>query len=158
VQNLEVNPLFTDTLVDEGTPLQLGANPVGGNGQFSYTWGPPNYLNSATNPRPISIPYTDIVYTLSITSGPCVDSSQINVRVHIFPDIIVIPNAFTPNGDGNNDYFEVYGDKGAWKQFQIMIFDRSGEKVFESRVSNFKWDGTYKGKLLNPAVFVYLVT
>jgi gliding motility-associated-like protein len=80
------------------------------------------------------------------------------VRIIVTPRYeIFIPNGFTPNGDGANDYFSVYGNKGSWKQFQVTIFNRLGEKVYESTDPNFQWDGTFKGKPLNPAVFVYLV-
>jgi gliding motility-associated-like protein len=71
--------------------------------------------------------------------------------------VIFIPNVFTPNGDGNNDFFEVFGNKEAWKQFEVQVFDRWGEKVYESFDMNFKWDGTFKGKDMMPAVFVYQI-
>jgi gliding motility-associated-like protein len=64
---------------------------------------------------------------------------------------------FTPNGDGNNDFFEVFGKKEAWKQFEVEVFDRWGERVYQSNDMNFKWDGQYKGKDLPPAVFVYQI-
>jgi gliding motility-associated-like protein len=64
---------------------------------------------------------------------------------------------FTPNGDGANDFFEVFGNKEAWKQFEVQVFNRWGEKVYESNDMNFKWDGIYKGVGLMPAVFVYQV-
>jgi gliding motility-associated-like protein len=54
-----------------------------------------------------------------------------------------------------NDYFEVFGNKQAWKQFEVQVFNRIGEKVYESNDMNFKWDGTYKGVLINPTVLVY---
>jgi gliding motility-associated-like protein len=83
-----------------------------------------------------------------------VDTSNIIV-IPIYE--IYIPNAFTPNGDGNNDFFEVFGNKAIWKQFEVQVFDRIGEKVFQSNDMNFKWDGTYKNVLMNPAVFVYQI-
>ncbi len=66
---------------------------------------------------------------------------------------IYIPNAFTPNGDGNNDVFQ-YHLIGV-KQAYIFIFNRWGEKVFETDNPTEYWDGTYKGKLMNPDVYVY---
>ncbi len=68
---------------------------------------------------------------------------------------IYIPNVFTPNGDGNNDVFQ-YHLIGVKKVF-IYVFNRWGEKVFETDNPNEYWDGTYKGKLLNPDVFVYQI-
>ncbi len=86
----------------------------------------------------------------------CVDSAQKAVTVYQ-EEVLFVPNAFTPNGDGNNDYFEIYGKKDGWEQIEVTVFDRWGEKVFESNDLNFKWDGTYKGENMMGAVFVYLL-
>ncbi|MDX9931363.1 MAG: gliding motility-associated C-terminal domain-containing protein [Bacteroidales bacterium] len=65
------------------------------------------------------------------------------------------PNIFSPNGDGNNDVAFVRGDGVQYVTF--IIYDRWGEKIFESNSLSVGWDGTYKGKALDPAVFVYYV-
>ncbi|MDB5282671.1 MAG: large protein, partial [Bacteroidota bacterium] len=70
---------------------------------------------------------------------------------------IFVPNAFSPNGDGNNDYFQMFGNTAGIHSMNIMIFDRWGEKVFESDETDFKWDGVYKGAKMQPAVFVYVM-
>ena len=63
----------------------------------------------------------------------------------------------SPNDDGNNDYFQLFGNLPGLKNLSIMIFDRWGEKVFESDDINFKWDGTYKGEKVQPNVYVYVL-
>ena len=68
------------------------------------------------------------------------------------PDIY-IPDAFTPNGDGNNDVLLVRGR--FITTMQLKVFDRWGELVFETTDQDVGWDGTYKGKPVDPAVFVY---
>lgn len=68
-----------------------------------------------------------------------------------------LPNAFSPNNDGHNDLFTLKGWKNNVKEFNIIIYDRWGEKVFESNDPEMGWDGTYKGKLTDPAVFVYSI-
>jgi gliding motility-associated-like protein len=65
-----------------------------------------------------------------------------------------IPNAFTPNDNKVNDVFNVIG--GCFKKFHLQIFDRWGEKIFESFDQSFGWDGTFKEKDKKPAVFVYV--
>ena len=80
-------------------------------------------------------------------------TSVSNYAEVIPPLSIYIPSAFTPNNDGINDTFGVKGEGIA--NFQIYVYNRWGEKVFESNDINFKWDGTYKNQSLNPAVFVY---
>jgi gliding motility-associated-like protein len=58
-----------------------------------------------------------------------------------------LPNVFTPNGDGNNDNFKLKGTSDPCYDFMaVTIFNRWGQKVFESDDSAFEWDGTHKGK------------
>jgi gliding motility-associated-like protein len=64
-----------------------------------------------------------------------------------------IPNAFSPNGDGKNDLLEVYGS--GLKTVGLTIFNRWGEKVFDSDNQWVSWDGTYKGVMLNPGLYTY---
>jgi gliding motility-associated-like protein len=68
----------------------------------------------------------------------------------------LMPSAFTPNGDGLNDNFKAmlfcqYSD------FDLQVFNRWGEKIFESHSSNIGWDGTYLGKKMMTDVYVYIV-
>jgi len=77
------------------------------------------------------------------------------MRVYVeFPcGEIFVPNAFSPNGDHTNDLECVFGNCIAAMQFSI--YDRWGEKVFETSDLKKCWDGTHNGELLNTAVFVY---
>lgn len=69
---------------------------------------------------------------------------------------IFIPNAFTPNKDGNNDILFVRGRNIS--EMHFVVFNRWGEKVFETTDQKTGWDGTFKGKDVDPAVFVYHLT
>ncbi|MCW5907674.1 MAG: gliding motility-associated C-terminal domain-containing protein [Chitinophagales bacterium] len=53
--------------------------------------------------------------------------------------------------------FQIYGNLTALKFVEVQIFNRTGEKVFETNDINFKWNGTYKDKPLEPQVFVYTI-
>ncbi|MCX6230255.1 MAG: gliding motility-associated C-terminal domain-containing protein [Bacteroidetes bacterium] len=66
---------------------------------------------------------------------------------------IFVPNAFTPNGDGESDVFKAYGTNIT--KFEIIIISRTGQIVFTSQNINEGWDGTYKGKALQEGVYVY---
>ena len=66
---------------------------------------------------------------------------------------VYVPNIFSPNGDGNNDLLLVRGDGIDYMLF--IIYDRWGEKVFESSSLSLGWDGLFKGNPVNPGVFVY---
>jgi gliding motility-associated-like protein len=67
---------------------------------------------------------------------------------------IYMPNAFTPNGDGLNDVFKIYGKNIAINRFEI--FNRQGEMVFETNDVNTGWDGSYKGATTT-GTYVYLI-
>ncbi|MBX2903450.1 MAG: gliding motility-associated C-terminal domain-containing protein [Chitinophagales bacterium] len=85
-------------------------------------------------------------------------TAQIPVEVIVEPDYsIYIPNLFSPNSDGVNDHFEWFGNKQAVKIFEIQIFNRWGEKIFESNNKNFVWDGYYNGKEAAAGTYVYLL-
>lgn len=64
-----------------------------------------------------------------------------------------VPNAFTPNNDKANDVLYVRGI--CLESISFMIFNRWGEKVFETTDQKIGWDGTYKGEALNTGIFVY---
>lgn len=68
---------------------------------------------------------------------------------------LAIPQAFTPNGDGQNDFFLVLGDKAEVENWVINIYNRWGERVFASNDVNFTWDGTFRGKEQSVGTFVY---
>lgn len=74
---------------------------------------------------------------------------------------IYIPNAFSPNGDGYNDEFQVYLHPGfSGKIKALRIFDRWGALVFQGLnfdTENSSWDGTHKGKKLNTGAYVYMI-
>lgn len=66
---------------------------------------------------------------------------------------VFIPNAFTPNNDSNNDFFEIKGNYIA--RFELSITDRWGVEVFNSNNIDFSWDGTFKGKPVPEGVYMY---
>jgi gliding motility-associated-like protein len=74
--------------------------------------------------------------------------------VEVVPPLSVfIPDAFTPNGDGINDLFGVKGE--GLTNFNLRIFNRWGEVLFESSNPKQQWDGTYKGKPVQGDTYVY---
>jgi gliding motility-associated-like protein len=75
------------------------------------------------------------------------------VYVEIECGDVFIPNAFSPNGDSNNDLQCVLGN--CIESMNFAIYDRWGAKIFESTSQNNCWDGTYKGKICNNGVYVY---
>ena len=139
-----------------GQSVNLALTAFGGT--FStIDWSPSEALSCSDCANPVSSPIQSITYYIATTDlRGCTANASVQVTVIPTYDIFV-PNAFTPNGDGNNDYFEVFGNKEAWKYFAVEVFDRWGEKMLESNDMNFKWDGEYKGKPGLMGVYVYQI-
>ncbi len=137
-----------DTTINAGGTAEL--NGTGGPGWY---WSPPDWLSCVICPDPEASPPVTTTYYLTVTdSNGCkaIDS------VTVFIDnncVHVIPNVFSPNGDGHNDYIHILG--GGFTLDRFMIYDRWGEKIFETTNPNEKWDGTRNNKTLNPGVYVY---
>jgi gliding motility-associated-like protein len=69
---------------------------------------------------------------------------------------LYLPTAFSPNEDGNNDTFRAYPAPGLeWQSFNLMVFDRWGNQLFESTDPALGWDGAFKGTLMNTGLYVY---
>jgi len=98
-------------------------------------------------------------YTVIVNdSNSCTVTGSISVvesTIACYTPYVYVPNIFSPNGDGENDKLYVQG-KGI-EEMTFVIYDRWGEKVFETNDQGTGWDGTYKGKAMNEAVFVYYV-
>jgi gliding motility-associated-like protein len=94
-------------------------------------------------------------YYISRVNGRC-ESSRIKAQISVSLSAIDIPNAFTPNGDGKNDYWAINGAAN-YPQAQIQIFTRAGQQVFQSRGYSIPFDGTYNGKKLPVAVYYYII-
>jgi gliding motility-associated-like protein len=65
-----------------------------------------------------------------------------------------IPNAFTPNNDGNNDIFKVYGS--SIRELTMRVYNQWGELIFETKNAQNGWDGTWKGRPEAVGVYVYV--
>ncbi len=156
--NAATEILPSDTTLNLGESIQLSStfSPYPLSTITSYSWSPSTGLNCTDCPNPIATPYgRQTQYVLTITyNGLCEASASMTILVD-GGEPVYIPNSFSPNGDGNNDIFQIYGV--GIKTIDLKIFNRWGEKVYESNNQFEGWDGTYKGVLQNPAVFVYQV-
>lgn len=139
-----------DTTINYGGSAQLS-----GSSGVSYSWTPTTDLDDATSATPVATPTVTTTYILTVTdANGCTANDTMTVFVDFDCGEIFVPNIFSPNGDAHNDELQVYGTLCV-DDFHWAIYDRWGELVFETTDPNQKWDGTYKGKMLDPAVFVY---
>lgn len=88
----------------------------------------------------------------------CDDSYEKTITVEE-DNRVYIPNSFTPDGDGVNDIFKVYGSTVQERDFVLAVYDRSGEMIFQSFDKDIGWDGTSKkGNNAQSIVYVYMVS
>jgi gliding motility-associated-like protein len=148
----------TTATINEGDNIQLGLTIQAGSGDnyASITWSPNSGLSCANCQDPIATPLVTTQYTIQATSDSgCSATAQVLIIV-VPQHQLYIPNAFTPNNDGINDYWEAFGNKKVWVYLNVEVFDRWGEKVFESNDLNYQWDGKYRGNLMEPGEYVYI--
>ncbi len=122
-------------------------------------WSPSN-LSSCINCSSIqfTVDQDTWVFAQAIDERNCIQTDSVFIRVKKSGSVYA-PNSFSPNGDNINDYFYIQGAEDALVE-TLLIFDRWGEKVFESRnvpanVPTAGWNGNYHTEKLNPGVFVY---
>jgi len=126
----------------------------------SIVWTPDETLDCGDCRTPIVYPLDDGVYTVMVTDvNGCTasDSTLIQVRKD---RSVFIPNAFSPNLDGYNDFFYVQSDASVSKVNRLAVFDRWGAALFETQnilpnEERVGWDGSFKGEYLTPGVFIY---
>lgn len=129
-----------------------------------YAWTPADSLSCTDCPEPIASPLTNSRYVLQVldTVSLCRAVGIVPVEV-IWNRDVYIPNIFSPDGDGQNDRFLIFGGSQVKTIHNLAIFSRWGEKVFEGRQltpGNWDqgWDGTWRGKQVEPGVYVYVAT
>jgi gliding motility-associated-like protein len=151
--------LGPDQTVLSGSAVQLYAE---GTGIYSYAWDNTESLSCADCKDPVATPTAPTSYVVTVNNEfGCKLSDTINISLKCDNSQAFIPNTFTPNGDRANDQFYVSA-KGIRIITRMMVYDRWGELVFTAQNiqpnnPNLGWDGTYKGKTLDPDVFVYVI-
>ncbi len=123
----------------------------------TYAWSPAAGLDYPFSNNPLATPLQSTTYYLTITdSYGCkfVDSVRIFVKEVFCRDpFVYVPNAFTPNADNLNDNLMVYGV--IIEDLSFSVYDRWGEKLFETTDQKQGWNGTFKGKACDPGVYVF---
>ena len=128
----------------------------------SYLWSDPlgSSLDCYDCEDVTAFPLFDVTYNVHVTSDQgCEDDLPISVRL-IKPRYLFAPNIFSPNGDGVNDFFYLFGNENTVINY-LRIYDRWGNLVFSQEGGNLRdrsigWDGTFNGKELQSAVFTWM--
>lgn len=124
-------------------------------GYFSYNWFP-QYALTPDAPNRVTIrPEISTTYSVEaeVLQG-CKLSDTVNISVENCPQYIYFPTGFTPNNDGLNDYFKP-SIGGALIKYELQIYNRWGQLVFQTATKTVGWDGKLKGLLQSSGTFVW---
>ena len=159
LNDIVVNATTDDDSVIVGFSTIIRAMPNTG---YNYSWTPTTNVENPNQSSTSVAPTETTTYTVNISdpsNSTCSYSSDVTVHVYEIncgePDIF-IPNAFSPNQDGENDEYRISGK--VVDGIELKIYNRWGELVFETDDVNKGWDGKFNGKDVDPVVFVYHLT
>lgn len=140
-----------DTAVVLDQPLQLNAA-----GGVRYLWNPAQWLDNSAIANPVALPKNDIEYTVKVSNAAgCFDYASVRVKVFRVVPGIYVPTAFSPNGDGLNDYFKVKS-LGLKSLELFRVYNRFGQLLFsDTKFESAGWDGTFKGNSQDPATYTW---
>ncbi len=157
-----VMDLGVDLTVEYGASLVVAPELISpGSGIVSYEWSDVDSLLCTGCPQLTITPATDqfIMLTVKDQNG-CEAVDQIGIRV-IIRRRVYVPNSFSPDLNGINDVFSVYGGESVERVKSMAVYDRWGNALFlmEDLPADgiAGWDGTYRGDPMDPGVYVYVV-
>ncbi len=142
------------TEINLGEEVQLSAT-ANVDHNNTYSWTPALNTMCSNCASTKAVPTHDTHYTVTVVdANGCTATDTTSVSVNSITDVF-IPNAFTPNNDGNNDVYQLEGDLNTIEYLDFKVFNRWGELVFESMDHHFHWDGNYKGQPVDRGVYIY---
>jgi len=136
---------------------------VNQSGVFQYAWSPPDGLDCTDCPSPVARASEEITYTLLLTNADgCEAAGVLLIRIKAGEAIIYVPNIFSPDGDGQNDWLTIFGNPAEGLAVDLFrVYNRWGELIFETQSLGLNdeqsgWDGRQRGRAVLPGVYVWL--
>ena len=130
---------------------------------YTWTWAQDTSLIFNNLPyNPTAQPSSTTTYTVAVTDpNGCTVTDAITVRVNVRRDLF-IPNVFSPNFDGSNDIFTIFGGVSVARIKTMAVYNRWGAKVYEANDflpndPQFGWDGQLRNGIASPGVYVYYI-
>lgn len=152
---VEANPVLnlgTDIFLEDGHSVVLKGD-IGTN--YEYWWSPSSGLDKPNIPNPTASPSQSTVYILKVNSANgCSVTDTLAVTVY---QRLYVPTAFSPNGDGQNDVWELINIR-YYDDAEVSIFDRWGNTVYYSKGNYQAFDGTTDGRPLNADTYFYKIS
>lgn len=136
-----------DTVVNARAQVQLQAS-----GATLYLWQPSRWLDNDTIANPLATPQAPVTYqVIGINEYGCTDTAEVTIDIR---EKLLLPNAFSPNGDGLNDLFRIenFGYQGV---ITFSIFNRWGQRIFHTGDGTKGWDGTQNGLPVETGTYYY---
>lgn len=142
-----------DTIIDPCKEITFTAS-----GGTNYIWSPASFIDCLDPPcSKVKLRSTETTRFTISTVGPCAVPANLNLSLSQIQSDIYLPNAFSPNGDNINDFFQPIFNCSQITLYSLQIFDRWGNLLFESLNKDKGWNGKYNGETLNPGVYPYLI-
>lgn len=152
IPNVTIEPpgqLRSDTTIKYGESIVLQAS-----GAFAYSWKPDYYITMLSGPVVTVSPLETTEYVVfGRNSQNCESSDTMVVYVEKECGDMFVPTAFSPNGDTHND--ELFVEGICLESMTFMIFNRWGQKVFETTDQKKGWDGTFNEREMDTGVYFY---
>jgi gliding motility-associated-like protein len=147
-----VSVLASDSILRLNNSATLTAS---GSGVVSYAWVPTTGLDCNNCESVMASPDQTTTYcVIGTTVDGCSDTACVKIFVDRRCKDLYIPSAFSPNGDEENDVWKI--ESPCIKEITLMIYNRWGEKLFETTDLNKGWDGTYKGQPVEIGVYSFI--
>lgn len=138
--------------IGAGASVRLQAS-----GGVAYRWSPAELLDAAEVAEPLATPFKHTTFTVEVADAlGCVTMDTVVVLVQ---NNLFIPNLFTPNGDGSNDFFRVYGS--GVSELRFSVYDLNGELLYRGtqpeEALSTGWDGTSGGRPMGNGTYVWTI-
>ncbi len=153
INGLALNIQPNDTVINPGTSFNASVN-LG----TSFLWTPSEGLSCDDCATPLVSPdSTSVYYVSAVDDNGCTGTDSLLVTVKLLCGEYFVPTIFSPNGTGPkaNNELRVFGKEVCVNDFNFVVYDRWGEKVFESTSIQNAWDGFYKGRPAQEGNYVY---
>ena len=155
IVNIVANP---DPIANAGNNVSINSaqsTTLSATGGSSYIWTPVTGLSCITCANPVASPTITTTYCVEVIDAKgCRDTDCLTITVEVSCSDIYIPTVFSPNEDGQNDQ-ECIFEADCLKSTVFAIYDRWGEKIFETNNPKVCWDGIYKNIKMIEEIFIY---
>src|SRR5690554_1396712 len=149
-----IDAIPSETTINQGesVPLYLVVDPNVTVDVIS--WSPSTSLSCSDCTDPIATPEVTTTYVVEVMDdNGCISTDTVTVNVILPCSDVFVPNSFSPNGDGLNDFQCVLGS--CITSLEFIIFNRWGETIFQTNDQKECWDGTFRGKPVQSGVYTY---